>query len=188
MNRSKLWLTVLLWAAPAAAQDAPRSPYRPFTATRRTFACDAPAIGWYPVEEDTPYGSAVHWLGPVEADGAFRAAIHVHFVDSRQPGFLPLDEAVKRERDGDRASGREATPVRRWRVAKRSARRFEVTETRQLPGARLPSRPLVLRHYYTLVPAGDGYFIVKLTSTQETYQEYRKDYEQMLESFRVLGY
>jgi len=109
-------------------------------------------------------------------------------MEAGKPGSVPIDEAVRRLRAADPASGRAAGPVRRWRVARLSARRFEVTEKRLLPPDRLPARPVMLHHYYTLVPAGDGYFTIKMSTSRDTYLEHREAYERLLESFRILGY
>ena len=172
------------------AESAPaRSPaYRPFVSARGTFACDAPSAGWQAFEEDTPSGSSAHFLGPVEDIGNWRAALPVHLIDKSQPGFVPLDDAVKRERRSEPSAERSAGPVRRARVAHGSARRFEVTETRLLPPDRLPSAPVTLHHFVAFVPAGDGYFIIKLSSSRETYLDRRELFERVLQTFRILGY
>lgn len=182
---------------PALAQDseepegaAPEqsSAYRIFTSAKGTFACDVPAAGWQVFEEDTPLGSAAHFLGPAEEGGNWRAALHVHFVDKSRPGFVPIDDAVKRERRSDAVADRSASPVRRVRVSRASARRFEVTETRLVPGDRLPATPTVLHHFFAVVPAGDGYMIIKLSTSRETYLRYRDLFDRILRTFRVLGY
>ena len=185
----------LALAAPAFAQDAElpeagpikAADYQPFTSARGTFACDVPTAGWVVLEEETPSGSAAHILGPAEEGGRWRAGLHVHFMDKTQPGFLPIDDAVKRERRSDASATRSASPVRRVHVNRRSARCFEVTETRLLPPDRLPAAPSILHHYFAFVPAGDGYFIIKLSSSRETYLDHRGLFEQILRTFRVLG-
>ncbi|MBI4425677.1 MAG: hypothetical protein HY554_18240 [Elusimicrobia bacterium] len=184
-----------LWPRPSWTQEEdppPAAPaggaYRSFTSARRTFACDVPVRGWRVFEEETPSGSAAHFLGPSELDGSWRAALHVHYVDKTQPGFLPLEDAVKRARRAEPGSSRSATTVRRWRVARQSARRFEVTETRLIPPDRLPAAPAVLHHYVAFVPAGDGYFLVKLSSARDNYLDYRELFERVLQTFRILGY
>lgn len=182
------------WAEEAEpAEDAPVAPanasaFKPYTSSRGAFACDMPVSGWAAFEEETPFGSSAHFFGPVEESGNWRAAVHVHFLDKGQPGFVPLDDAVKRERRSDASADRESTPVRRKRVARTSARCFEVTETRLLPVDRLPAAPAVLHHYMAFVPAGDGYFIIKLTTSRDSYLEYRAQFERVLQTFRVLGY
>jgi len=188
MRRSSVLAAVLLAAGLPPLEAWTRAPTMTFTSARRTFSCDIPWAGWNLFEEDTPFGSSTHVLGPSEAGGAFRAGLHIHFIDKDRAAFEPLDGFVKRVRQDERVSGRTATPIRRWRVAKRSARRFEVRETRQLPNGHTPSRGRVLHHYYAVVPAGDGYFVVKLSTTEETYLEHRESYEHLLNTFRILGY
>ncbi|MCX5789540.1 MAG: hypothetical protein NTX64_13705 [Elusimicrobia bacterium] len=184
----------LAFAAPAFGDEdgdepAPVKPsaYKPLTSARETFACDIPSKGWTVIEEEAPSGSATHALGPAEEDGRWRAALHVHFMDKNQPGCVPMEDAVKRERRSDPTSARTAGAVRRFWVARRSARVFEVEETRLLPPDRLPATPSVLHHYYAFVPAGDGYFIIKLSTARETFVDYRGTFEQVLRTFRVLG-
>lgn len=180
--------------AEAEVDDAPEAvapkpgQYRAFSSSKRTFSCDVPAAGWPVFEEDTPWGSAAHFLGPVEENGAWRAALHVHFVDKSQPGFVPIEDAVKRARRSDPAAERTATSVRRSRVSGKSARRFEIVETRLTPGERLPAAPSTLHHYVAYVPAGDGYFIVKLSTSRETYLNYKDVFEHVLHSFRINGF
>jgi len=164
------------------------SNYKPYTSTKGTFACDIPVSGWQPFEEETPFGSSAHFLGPVEESGGWRAALHVHFLDKAQAGFVPIDDAVKRERKSDSLAERESGSVRRVRVARASARRFDVTETRLAPPDRLPASSIVIHHFFAFVPAGDGYFIVKLSTSRDTYLEYRELFDRVLQSFRVLGY
>lgn len=204
MTRAKWWLALLLasaCAAPALAEDEelegeevaeasegkPRA-YRAFVSPKGTFGCDVPAVGWSAMEEDTPLGSTARFFGPVEEGGAWRAALHVHYLDKAQPGFVPIDDAVKRARRSDSTAERSATSVRRARVARASARRFEVNETRLLPIDRLPAAPSALHHYLAFIPAGDGYFIVKLSTSRETYLERKPLFERVLKTFRVLGY
>ena len=164
------------------------SNYKPYTSPKGTFACDVPVAGWQPFEEETPFGSSAHFLGPMEDAGNWRAALHVHFLDKAQPGFVPIDDAVKRERKSDSLAQRESSAVRRLRVSRASARRFDVTETRLSPADRLPASSFVIHHFFAFVPAGDGYFIVKLSTSRDTYLEYRELFDRVLQTFRVLGY
>lgn len=167
------------WAADAR--------YAAYESPRRTFACDVP-VSWKGFEEDTPSGSAAHFLGPAEADGAWRAALHVHFMETGKPGFVPIEAAIKRAQRPEKATSRQATALTRRRLRGRAARRFEATETRLLPRGRVPSRPVLLHHYYAFLPAGDGYFLIDLSSTRETYQRHRDAFERALDTFRVPGH
>jgi len=189
MRRNSL-LWALLLCSPglgAWAQDAPRPKSVLFESAHRTFAGEIPA-GWSALETESPSGFSMHLLGPAEAEGAWRPAFHVHFMEKGRPGFIPLEAALKRARRSDKLTGRRATPIFRRKVAKESARRFEVTETRLAPSSTLPARPLVLHHYYALVPAGESYFVIKLSTTRDDYLDYRKDFERFLDTFRILGY
>lgn len=176
-------LLMLAAILPAAAQGQMTAS---FASARRTFSCDTPK-GWPVFEEDTPGGFAAHFLGPAEAGGAYRAAIHVRYFEKGQPGFVPIDDALKRERQPDKLTERSATSVARWRVARNTARRFEVTETRQLPPGLLPSQAVLLHHYYAFVASGEGYYIIKLSSTRERYLDYKDDWEKLLATFRIIG-
>ena len=177
--------------APAFAQftvqQEPRPKHFSYTPPHRSFTCDVPT-GWQPFEEETLQGTAVHFLGPAEADGAFRAAVHVHFIQRGWPGFVPIDAAVKRERRSDSQTSRDASPIVFWRAARAQARRFEVSETRQIPRDVLPSHPVQLHHYYVFIPAGESYFMIKLSSTRDTYLNYKPEFERLLSTFQVTGF
>ncbi|MBI4386382.1 MAG: hypothetical protein HY551_03270 [Elusimicrobia bacterium] len=168
------------WSAPS------RAAHTLYTSPLRTFACEVPG-GWQALELQTPAGSSAHFLGPAEADGAWRAALHVHFLQKDQAGFIPFDALLKRERASDPLSRREASVISRRNVARGSARRFEVSETRLLPDGGLPGRPVILHHYYAMIPAPDGYFVVKLSTLRETYLAYRDDFDRALGTFQILG-
>ena len=174
-------------AGPAFAQLFPSQQPKPkhftYTPPHREFTCEVPT-GWQAFQEETLQGSSVHFMGPAEADGAFRAAIHVHYIQRGKPGFVPLETAVKRERRSDSGTSRDVSPIVFWHAAKAQARRFEVNETRQLPRDVMPSRPVELHHYYVFIPAGDSYFMIKLSSTRETYLNYKADFERLLSSFQ----
>lgn len=162
--------------------------FAPYTPPGRLFSCEIPAKGWQAYEHETPRGSSVHILGPALAGGSLRAAYHIHFFDKSKPGFVAAEETLRMERERDKDSEREATPPTVTRIQRAAARLFEVRERRIIPGDRLPASPLVLHHYYAMLPAGDGYFMIKLSTTQEDYLDYRKEFKRFLGSFRVLGY
>jgi len=185
MRRSKALSALLLLAAGTSA--AADRGYVAYTAPGNVFTCEIPK-GWQAFGSETPFGSSVHVLGPAEEKGAWRAAIHVHFFQKSKPGFVPFDAMLKRERTPDVTTHRQATVVTRWRVSRGSGRRFDVTETRLLPPDILPAKPVVLHHYYAMVPAGDGYFVIKLSSTQEDYQRHRDDFDHLLSTFLITGY
>ncbi|MBI3549583.1 MAG: hypothetical protein HY078_11135 [Elusimicrobia bacterium] len=184
-NRRELLLVLLLGAAAAAAWSQEMK-YVAFTPARRNFTCEVPP-SWPSLEEDTPSGPATHLIGPADANGAWRAAIHVHYMQKGAPGFIPLDDQLKRVRRSDKGTDRESSPLFRWRVGRYPARRFEVVEQRIVARNRLPAQPLHLHHYYAFVPAGGhDYFVVKLSSTRDSYLEYRNAFDHLLNTFRVM--
>ncbi|MFH1725655.1 MAG: hypothetical protein ABII00_13685 [Elusimicrobiota bacterium] len=160
--------------------------YVRYSPPSRTFSCEIPS-GWTPMEEPTPRGSAVHIVGPQQARGAWRAAYHIHFFEKDKPGFVPSREALKAARRRD--AGRDVTGMSSRRVARRPARVFQVHEKRLLPAGRLPAELVALHHFYVFVPSGsDDYFVIKLSTTEEAFLDYRRELGRFLESFRVIGY
>ncbi|MFH2201497.1 MAG: hypothetical protein ABIJ96_00130 [Elusimicrobiota bacterium] len=178
----------ILAAAPAR-RDGGAAPAKHvyFQPPGRSFSADIPA-GWDTVEEKTPRSISVHILGPDEAAGAWRAAYHVHFYEKDFQDYLPARDFLKRLHDREGPAKQEATPLRSLRVSGRAARIFEVRESRLLPHGRLPAATVTLHHYYAFIPASsDAYAVVKLSTTEETFLEYRKEYMRFLKSFRF-GY
>src|SRR5262245_57917672 len=108
-NISRAVLAILLTGPSALCQELlrqePKLNHLFYSSPRRTFTCEIPKE-WQSFEEETAQGSAVHFLGPAEADGAYRAAIHVHFVQKDRPGFVPLEAAIKRARQSDKDTSR----------------------------------------------------------------------------------
>lgn len=188
MNRLVLALLVGTLGGPASAQifATSKPTHYTYTPPHGSFSCEVP-VGWQSFEEETMQGTSVHFLGPAEANGAYRAAIHIHLIQQGRPGFVPIDAAVKRERRSDSATSRDASPIVFWHTANAQARRFEVTETRQLPREVMPSHPVQLHHYYVFIPAGESYFMLKLSTTQETFLNYKADFERLLSSFQVVA-
>ncbi len=167
------------------AQGGSPEPHRAGTFQNRVFSAELPS-DWQVVEEEAPYGTVARFLGPPEAGGAYRAALHVHFIEKGRKGFMPFEEALKRERQSVDEVERSAGSVQRRPVNRRASRRFEITEKRLLPLDRLPASWFWLHHYYAMVPAESGYFILKLSSLRDTYLDYRPDFERFLNSFRAL--
>lgn len=152
-----------------------------------TFLCEIPE-GWTGFEEETPRGVSVHLFGPVEAQGLWRAAYHVHSIEGSRPGFLPARDFLKAQRARIKSAQREATELMTWRVDRRPAKVFEVREQRFLPHGRLPAAWLRLHHFYAVVPNGrDDYFLVKLSTTEESYLKYREEFRRFLASFKPTG-
>lgn len=185
-----LLLAALLGASALHAQDEPEPAgrYRKYEPTARSFSCEIPSRGWHAFEEDSVQGYAVHILGPDSPTGTYRAGIDIHWVERGQSGYMDYKKAIDVQRRSDAAAERKATPVRLMRVAGMNARVFEVTETRLLPPDRLPAAPEVLHHYVAILPSGDSYFLIRLSSTRDSYLDHRDEFVRFLKHFRVLGY
>lgn len=193
--RNNLLLLALAWAAPARAQEkapsaieAPQGRYRSYEPAARAFRCEFPIEGWLPMEEETAQGYAVHILGPDDPAGAYRTGIDVEFFEPGQPGFVPAKKALDELRREDKATDRTATSIRVVRGNGATSRLFEVTETRRLPAERLPSASTVLHHFIAVVPNGESYYVVRLSSTRDVYLEYRDEFLRFIKHFRPLGY
>jgi len=169
-------------AAEEAAGNAAFVSYMPPSGS---FVCDLPS-GWASLEEPSARGMSVHLFGPRR--GALRPAYHVHLLVKGAPGFEPILDAIRREREGEPSARRETTPLQAWRVSERSARVFEGRERRLLPAGALPSETAVLHHFYAFLPAGDDYFIVKLTVSEEEFEDYRVEFRRFLKSLRIIGH
>jgi len=149
------------------------------------FVCDLPG-GWAALEEPSISGMSVHIFGPQH--GALRPAYHIHLVSKGNPGFEPIMDGIKHERESESAAGRETTPLQAWRVSERSARIFEARERRLVPAEALPAEIVVLHHFYAFLPAGDDYFIVKLTVSEEEFEDYRVEFRRFLKSLNIIGH
>jgi hypothetical protein len=180
-------LALLLALSPAARAEEAPAPLR-YTPPSQTFACDLPGDEWQPFEEEEAAGFAAHILGPDNAAGTYRAGISVRWVEKGQLGWIPLKKRVDILRRGEAESERTATVVRPYRIPAGLSRIFSVVERRRLPGEQLPSMEEELHHYYAVLPVGDSYYEIKLSSTRESYFEYREVFARFLRSFRPLGY
>ncbi|MBI5624443.1 MAG: hypothetical protein HY924_11750 [Elusimicrobia bacterium] len=179
----KLLAILLALAAPGAwAQD----DFKGYVPPSERFSCEAPA-DWSAFEEEEPSGSAVHFLGPEDPSGAYRAGIDVHFVDSGRPGYVPAKTAIENLRRSEKLSQRQSTPVKRFAIGKGLARIFEVWEKRSVPGERSPSVAVALHHFVAVVESGEDYFVVRLSSAEEQYVDFRKVFVRFLKSFRAKG-
>ena len=186
-NSGISWALAGLCSAGALfAQEAPGSPR--YSPPSGAFTCDLPGPGWKAFEEEEFSGPAVHILGPDDPSGSYRAGIDVRFMDSGQPGFLPLGKELDLLRRSDKATSRGATAVEHLHAARVLARVFEVTESRGLAHDALPSSEKMLHHYVALLPSGQNYWIIRLSSTREAYLDYRETFRGFLKSFRPSGY
>lgn len=171
--------SLLLLAALALAQDV-ETRYEPQSGA---FTCVVPA-GWDAAELDEPSGPVTRLLGPDDPTGHYRAGLSVRWYDPAQEGFLPaksmLELLRRKEEGGDRSAG----AVRVQRIGGVAFRTFEVTETRLLPPDRLPAVSRELHHFVALAPWGQGYFVIRLSSTLETYLDHRGVFNEFLRKFR----
>lgn len=168
---------LLLAALAFGAEDAPRAWEPP----SGVFSCELPE-GWDAFEEPHAQGASSHILEPQGL--GYRAGIDVHLHEPAQPGFVPAKIALETLRRKDKASDRSSTPVRVVRIGRLSFRVFEVTETRRLPSRRLPGATATLHHYVALLPSGESYFVIRLSSTQEAYLEHKRTFLEFLDRFR----
>lgn len=182
-------LAALLAAGTAASLGAgKRQGYVQYTPPSRGFACELPAE-WTPFESETLRGRAVHVIGPPEADGLWRVSYHIHHFEKGRPGFIRARQTVSAARKGGKAADRVRTQPYTMPLRRKPARIFEVSEERLLPPGRLPSAPVRLHHFYAVIASGkEEYFMIKLSTTEETYLDYRKEFRRFLKSFRVIGY
>lgn len=177
-------LLSLLLAAGASVAAQEELPYSP---PSRAFSCTLP-LGWTAFEAETPAGPVDHLVGP-EGPAGWRPAYHVHVMEKGKPGWRSPRETIKALRRSDDATERSASGLTSWRVARKPARLFEVREERLYPPGRLPQELLRLHHFYAFVPGvGEDYLIVKLTTREEEFLEYRKEFMRFLESLRTTGY
>lgn len=187
MPRASRILAVLALCAPLWAGATPAKTLR-YTPASRGFYCDIPAEGWHAFEEEETAGSVVHILGPDNPSGTYRTGIDVRWVEKGQPGFVPFKEAIEDLRRADKRTGRAATGIRPLRISGILARTFEVNEPRLLPQDQLPALEEAVHHYVAVIPSGESYFVIRLSSTRDVYLDYRDLFVEFLKSFKALGY
>lgn len=173
----------LLLALPSSAQEEGA----PYTPPSKAFSCVLP-MGWTAFEQTAPGGTALHIVGP-ETQAGWRPAYHIHVFEKGKPGWRPGRETLKALRRSEDEADRTVTGMNSWRVARKPARLFEARERRLFPPGRLPAELLDIHHFYAYVPGvGEDYLVVKLTTRESEYLDYRKEFTRFLESLRVLGY
>jgi hypothetical protein len=149
-----------------------------------TFRCELPP-GWKAFEEEDSGGLTAHILGPDNPSGTYRTGIDVRWVEKGQAGFVPLKKAISQlRRSGDRRS---PSSVRVLRISGSLARTFELDETRLLPGEFLPSAEEPIHHYIALIPSGESYFLIRLSSSRDIYLDYKNIFLRFIKSFRIPG-
>ncbi len=180
-----LLLSCLSFAGPSAALAGGLA--TEFSPASKAFTCDVPP-GWTPFEEQEPWGFAVHIVGPDDAQSDYRTGIDIHYFEQGEPGFVKAAKYTDELRRGDDLTDRQSTPVVVMRVGDSLGRLFEVLETRRLPFDGLPAQDRILHHYYAIIPnGGDSYFSIDLSSSRETYLDYREMFTDFLRSFRPSG-
>ncbi|MBI5631374.1 MAG: hypothetical protein HY921_10885 [Elusimicrobia bacterium] len=156
-----------------------------YTPPSHAFYCDIPAVGWESFEEEEPSGFAVHLLGPDNPAGTYRLGIDIHWVEKGQPGWVPYKKAVENLRRS--APHRSATASRAMRISGSLAKVFEVSETRRLPADLVPMVEEEIHHFMAVVPSGESYYMIRLSSSQENFMEYRNLFVKFLRSFKMMG-
>lgn len=176
---------LILLAASAFAQEAPFSAR--WSPPSNFFACELPGPEWRGFEEEETSGPVARILGPDAPSGTYRTGISVRWVEKGQPGWRPFKDAVEALRRSDKSFGRHATSPRPLRINGILSRSFEIIERRRLPPDQLPAYEEELHHYVAMVPLGDSYYVLKLSSSRENYLDYRDAFVRFLRSFRPLG-
>jgi hypothetical protein len=203
--RSSLFLLLALTAVPAradwlldaqhaaasaaipgeAAAEPAKDGWVGFEPASRLFRADLPAEGWRIFDEEDALGSVVRAFGPDDPSGALRAELSVRLVDRDAPNFVPAKDAVEAMRRP--GPGRDPTQVHPMRIPAGLARVFEVVETRRVPVDEGPSAPMELHQYVAVIPRGEAYFLVRLTTARANYLDFRDDFVRFLKSFRPMG-
>ncbi|MFI5347842.1 MAG: hypothetical protein ACHQ51_15835 [Elusimicrobiota bacterium] len=175
-------------AAPIAGEAAPEKPksdWIPFEPASRLFRGELPGEGWRAFEEDDALGSVVRVMGPDDPSGALRAVLTVRLVDRDSPDFIPSKDAVDAMRRS--GPGRDPSPVHPLRVSAGLARIFEIVERRRLPTEEGPSAPMELHQYVAVIPRGEAYFLVRLTTARANYLDYRDFFVRFVKNLKPIG-
>ena len=175
MNKA---LAAILLFASCGARAAELVRYAPAS---NAFSCDIPA-DWTAFEENEPAGTAVHIFGPESASGAYRAGLDIRYAERGQPGFRSFKKIIEDLRR--QGGGREATAVRAFKIPSSLARVFEVSESLRLPPGASPSLEETVHDYIAVVPAGESYYVIRLSSTREVYLDYKDFFFNFLKTFR----
>ena len=178
---------LLLVAAPALASSPNLKLSKHYSPPTNSFSCLVPRE-WYGFEEEEPTGFVTHLLGPDNPGGTFRTGIDIHRMEKGTPGFVSYSKAIKRMRKSGGPSSRHATPLAYTQVAGNLGILFEVTERRWLADERLAAEETAIHHFICVVPDGENYWIIRLSSTRDVFLNYRQLFRDFLSNFRPLGY
>ncbi len=157
----------------------------PYDPASRLFRAWIPGEGWRGSEEDDALGTVERFYGPEDSSGLVRATISVRLVDRDSAIFVPAKDAVavmRREEDG-----RKTTPLTTRRFPAGLARLFEVTRELRLPADEGPALPLTVHEYVAVIPRGEAYFVVRLTSARSDYLALRPLFVRFLEELHAVG-
>lgn len=175
-------------AAPLPGESAPPAPsaeWTPYEPASRLFGAELPARGWDASEEEDARGPVFRAFGPDGPESALRATLTVRLVDRGSPFFLPLKDAVAAMRRP--GPDRTVSPPSPLRVDAGLARVFEIVSTRRLPLDEGPDAPAAVHQYVAVIPRGDAYFVVRLTSERAVYLDFRDFFVRFLKSLRPIG-
>lgn len=184
---SRLLLSLTLLAAAGLSRASAEDAALRYTPPSASFVCDLPGADWHAFEEEEGSGFATHILGPDNPNGTYRTGIDIRWIEKGQPGWVPVKKYIDDLRRSDKETGRSATIVQPYRMSGLLARLFEVVQHRRLPDSQLPSLEEELHDYYAVVPVGESYYSIKLSSTRDVYLDYRELFVKFLHSFKTLG-
>lgn len=150
------------------------------------FYCDVPS-GWKAFEAQDAFGPVVHLIGPDDPAAQFAAGIDVRWSERGEPGYEPYKKMLEEMKRPDGRVSRASTPVRVMRVSGVMARFFEITETRKLPADGWPGAETELHRYVAVLPSGESYYTISLSSVRENYMEYRDLFLDFVKNFKPIG-
>jgi len=168
-----------------AAPEKPKSDWVAFDPASRLFRAQLPAEGWQAFEEEDALGTVVRVMGPDDPSGDLRAMLTIRLVDRDAPNFVSAKDAVEIMRRS--GPGRDPSAVRPLRVSAGLARVFEVVETRRLPQDEGPAFPIELHQYVAVIPRGEAYFLIRLTTARANYLDYRDFFVAFLKDLKPIG-
>ncbi len=170
-----------------AAPEAPEGSWRAYSSSSRLFVGEIPAIGWWPMEEETATGSVFRLLGSDWPSGSARTTLSLRYYDKGTLGFLPIKQAVEQLRLQDKGTNRSISPLRPVRVSLGLARTFEIVETRRMPLDSGPSFEEEVHSYVAVIPVGEAYYLARLISSRSNYLNYRADFLRFIKSLRSVS-
>ncbi len=169
-----------------ASAFAQKEPWIPYSPPSNSFSARIPA-SWWGYEEEEPNGFAVHLLGPEDPSGVYRAGIDVHRVIKGTPGYAPYREKIARMRKGGGLLDNQSSPLSYTRAAGGLGIVFQTTDWQWLAVGRLPAKRIPLHHWVCVVAEGEDYWVIRLSSTRDSFLKYRDLFRRFVASFKSLG-